>query len=148
MKSFLRATPLAALVLAGACDSPSGSGGNSSVREVGYVQFRDAPVEVTVPATARAGQAFTVRVVTRATGCSSADDTEVLVVGFSADVTPYDIRTTGPNLVCGDEVQVFTHTAPVLFDTPGEATVRVHGRREPGDDAITITRAVTVQPAT
>lgn len=146
MKTALRFAALAAFVLAGACsDSPTG--GNQTVREIGIIRYQDFDVDITVPATARAGQAFTVRVITRAGGCSNADDTEVIVIGSNAVVTPYDIRTTGSNLTCGDQLQVFTHTASVGFSVPGPATVTVVGRREPGGDEVRIVRAVDVQPA-
>lgn len=144
--TVLRLAGLCALALAGACsDSPTG--GNQTVREIGAIRYRDFDVDVTVPATARVGQPFTVRVITRAGGCSNADDTEVIVTGSNAVVTPYDIRTTGTNLTCGDEDQVFTHLASVQFDLVGPATVTVVGRREPGDEEVRVVRAVEVQPA-
>lgn len=144
-KTILRLTGLFALVLAGACsDSPTNR--NQTVREIGAVRYKDFPVDITVPTTARAGQAFSVRIITRADGCSTADDTEVFVTGSTAIVIPYDIRTTGTNLSCGGEDQIFTHTASVKFDIPGPATVTIVGRQAPGGDEFRIDRPVTVQP--
>lgn len=147
MRTLLRLTGLSALVLAGACsDSPTG--GNQTVRELGFIQYPDFPVEITVPATARAGQPFTVRVTTRGDACTTADDTEVLAVANTVTVAPYDLRTTGPNTTCTGDVRSFVHTASVRLDTPGEATLNFNGRTAPSGNFVTLSRTVTVQPAT
>lgn len=147
MKTLLRLTCLSALVLAGAC-SESATGGSQSVRELGYIQYTELPVEITIPTTVRAGEAFTVRVTTRGDGCVTADDTEVVTVGTTTTVAPYDLRTTTPDQGCTRELRSFVHTASLRFDTPGEQTVRVTGRSFPGDAVVEVRRTVTVQPAT
>lgn len=144
MRTLLRRTGLAALALAAAC-SPAEPG--APVRELGYIEYYETPVEVTVPATARAGAPFTIRVVTWGGGCTSAGDTEATVSGAAADVSPYDLRVDDPGVACPDILRSLAHEAALRFDTPGTATVRVHGRREPGTDVVTVTRTVTVQPA-
>lgn len=141
MPSILHRAGLAALLCA-AC-SPTEPG--APVRELGYIESYPSPVEATVPATARAGEPFTVRVVTRGSGCTSAGDTEARVSGAAADVSPYDLRQEGPGIACPDILRSLTHEATLRFDAPGTATVRVHGRREPGGDRLTVTRTVTIQ---
>jgi hypothetical protein len=144
MRSIFLRTCLATAALAAAC-SPTDP--DRQVREPGFLEYYASPVEVTVPETVRAGEPFTVRAVTRGGGCTSAGDTEVAVSGATADVSPYDLRAEGPNIACPDILRALPHEVTVRFDTPGTATVRVHGRREPGLETITVTRTVTVQPA-
>lgn len=142
MRSILRRTSLAALALAAACSS---TGANREVRELGSIDYYETAVEVTVPATVHAGAPFTVRVVTWGGGCTRAGDTEATVSGAVADVSPYDLRIDGPGVACPDILRSLTHEATLRFDAPGTATVRVHGRREPSGDRLTVTRTVTVQ---
>lgn len=144
MRHILRLTCLAAFALAAAC-SPTGA--SRQVRKLGTIEYYGTPVEVTVPATVRAGEPFTIRVVTWGGGCTSAGDTQVAVSGAAADVSPYDLELQGPGVGCHDILRALPHEATLRFDAPGTATVRVHGRREPGMDLLTLTRTVTVQPA-
>lgn len=144
MRSLLLAACLAALALAAACAALDP---NRHVRELGFIEYYGTPVEVTVPATVRAGEPFAVRVVTWGGGCTQAGETEVAVSGAAADVSPYNLTITGPDVACPDILRNLPHEVTLRFDTPGTATVRVHGRREPGAETITVTRTVTVQPA-
>lgn len=127
----------------------SGSTTNSddSERALGYLEYHGTSVEVTVPATARAGEPFTVRAVTWGGGCTSRGDTEVRVSGRTADVRPFDVTRVGQDTFCVDILRSLTHDTTVRFDTPGTATVRVHGRREPGSHTVVVTRTVDVLPA-
>lgn len=135
--------------LAGAALGCSGSTTDSgdSERTLGFLEYHGTPVEVTVPATVRAGEPFTVRAVTWGGGCTSKSDTEVRVSGRTADVRPYDVTRVGRDAVCVDILRSLTHDTTVRFDTPGTATVRVHGRREPGSNTVVVTRTVDVLPA-
>lgn len=117
----------------------------NSERELGFLEYHGTPVEITVPATAEAGVPFTVRVATWGGGCTAKDDTEVTVSGSTANVRPYDVTATGRNAVCPDILRTLTHETTVRFDKPGTATVRVHGRVEPGSRTIVIKRTVAVQ---
>jgi hypothetical protein len=143
MRSIFHRTRLAFLTLAAAC-SPTASG-NGYVRELGFLELYGSPLEVTVPENVRTGEPFTVTVVTRGGGCTTAGDTEVALGGAAADVSPYDLTATGPNVACPDILRAFTHEATLRFDALGTATVRVHGRREPGGETITVTRTVNVR---
>ncbi|HST63384.1 MAG TPA: hypothetical protein VLK84_32030 [Longimicrobium sp.] len=142
---FIRLTCLAALALAAACSGATDP--DQGVREPSVIQFYDAPPEITLPATVRAGETFSVAVMTWAGGCSRPDGTETTVSGATADVRPYDFRFTGVEISCPDVSRNYVHETPVRFNTPGQATVRVHGIREPGGETVVLTRAITVQPA-
>jgi hypothetical protein len=144
MRPILRRTALAALALAAACSSTDP---NRYVRELGFLQLHESPIEVAVPQAVRAGEEFTISVVTRGGGCTNVGDTETTGSGTTVDVRPYDLRIEGPDVACPDILRGLTHQVPWRFDAPGTYTVRVHGRREPQMDVITVTRTVTVQPA-
>lgn len=147
MRSILRSTGLAAaLVLAGACDS-STTTTTRSVRALGFLEFNGATGEVTVPVTVVAGQNFTVLVVTRGSGCTIPGDTELTQSGANVDIFPYDVTTDGDDVTCPSVVQNLVHQSSLRFETTGEKFIRVHGRRHPGNESITITRTVTVQVA-
>jgi carotenoid cleavage dioxygenase-like enzyme len=143
MRSILLLACLAAAAL-GCSGSPVDLDPNSE-RELGFLEYHGTPVEITVPATAKAGVPFTVRVATWGGGCTAKGDTEVSVSGSTANVRPYDITATGRAAVCTDILRTLMHETTVRFDTPGTATVRVHGRVEPGSRTVVLTRTVTVQ---
>lgn len=102
---------------------------------------------VIVPATARAGVPLTVEVRSWGGGCTERDSTGVIVNGLTADVRPL-VREPAParNAVCPAILKQFTHTTAITFARAGAATVRLHGQRESDGRALTITRAVTVEP--
>jgi hypothetical protein len=144
MRSIFLLACLAGAAL-GCSGSPTDSG--DSERALGYLEFHGTPVEVTVPATAHAGEPFTVHVVTWGGGCTAKSDTDVSVSGRTADVRPYDVTVSDPAVVCPEILRSLPHDVTVRFDTPGTATVRVHGRRAPGSATVVLTRTVDVQPA-
>lgn len=139
----LRSAVLAAAVLAAAC-SPTGT--DDLVQDLAFIEMEGQPAQVSVPATARVEEAITVSVKTYGGGCTEMGETQVTVNGSVANVTPLDREPTG-DVGCPRIVREFTHEARVTFETPGEAEVRVHGRRMPGGERFTVTRTVTVQPA-
>jgi hypothetical protein len=145
MRTSIRLTCLAALAVAAACSGSTGP--DEGVREPSVVEFYQAAPEITLPATVRAGESFTVAVRTWAGGCSRPDGTQTFVNGATADVKPYDFRFTGEGISCPDIARMYVHETTVRFTAPGQATVRVHGIREPGGDLVVIPRTVTVQPA-
>ncbi len=145
MRTSIRLACLAALALAAACSGSTDP--DEGVREPSVVEFYDSAPEITLPATVRAGETFTVGVMTWAAGCSRPDGTDTSVSGATADVRPYDFRFTGAQISCPDISRNYLHETTVRFATPGQATVRVHGIREPGGDPVVLTRTVTVQPA-
>jgi hypothetical protein len=108
------------------------------------------PTQVVVaPDTVTAGMPFDMTVNTVALdGCWSADGGELAVSGSVATATPYDRRATAR--VCTMVLGTLAHHFSVSFDTPGEALIRVPGRRVREGDArydepVTAERTVVVR---
>lgn len=139
-------TLLAAAVLAlatGGCDLILGP--DDGLR-LGYIAgFDDDDPHVTVPATARAGEPFTVTVRTYGpSGCWSKGDTHVLQEDATATILPYD-RQSGAE-VCTAILSLFDHDVELTFDVPGAAQVVVRGRDAAADDVLTLSFTVEVLP--
>jgi hypothetical protein len=144
MRIFPRLACLAALALAAACAASIGT--DKGVRQPSVVSFYDSS-EITIPATVRAGETFTVSVKTWLGDCSRPDGMRTFVSGATAEVRPHDLRVTGKGTSCPNASRSFVHQTTVRFDAPGEARVRVHGRQEPDWNNVAISYPVTVQPA-
>lgn len=137
------------VALAAACDAPLEVAAPDGVRSVGVLAWeaapaaslasgRDAPTGnprpgVVAPDTVRAGVPFSVVVVTvGATTCWRPAGAEVVEQPASAAVTPLDFTAEGPHTACGDALVELSRTVGLVFRQPGEATLRVHGRRVVG----------------
>lgn len=137
----------AAALLLAACDIF----GTESYVELGIVVFDYDTSVITAPGTVSVGEVFTVGVTTWGGGCTEVDRTEVETIGVFAHLTLYDrtwLRQTCPGPANG-LAPVAPHTAPVQFDYPGIAQIRVTGRRfpfdlSPGDSLVTLVRDVVV----
>ena len=95
----------------------------STNRVVGFIDFDDMhwpPPEV--PETATAGVPIEMTIWTMETGCYSIGETEVVVTGRTAEVTPFDYVTTG-DYACTDHLAFFEHKATVVFQEPGTAEI-------------------------
>lgn len=133
------AWPLAILFLVG-CGAVVGP---DERRRVGVIDFYDQPSVIVVPDTVRAGEDFQVSVRTYGGGCVSRDTTEVAVAGRLAQVVPYDLHSG--QSACLDVLRSFDHQTAVRFDEPGDAEVRVVGRRVPENTIIAVVRPVVVE---
>lgn len=147
----MRTPAFFAALLAIACSPPSeplrdGRESEPAARQQpSYIAHPGAAAEVDVPATVRAGEPLTVQVVTFGNGCNTAGGTDVVVRGLEANVLPWDLDHSSEKVDCPDLLRTFRHSATVRFEQPGAATVRVNGRRLPGDEAVVVTRTVTIQ---
>jgi hypothetical protein len=131
-----------------ACAACSATEPDHTVREPAIVELHQTSAEITVPATAVAGQPFTVVVQTIGpSSCTHPGDTQVTLGTATADLAPFDLFRRGPGVACAQMVYRLQHEAQVVFAQPGTATVRVHGVREPGGGMVTLTRTVDVRPA-
>ena len=113
-------------------------------REAAVLEHYGDPARVTVPQTVAAGVPFTVRVSSYGGGCVRSGGTDVSGQGNTVDVRPYDLRTTGENVVCTSDLKMYDHDVTLSLPTPGTGTIRIHGRRLPGDEPVVIERTVTV----
>lgn len=127
-----------------ACGSPAEPGLRVE-RQVGVIGKRGASALV-VPERASAGSPVAVIVHTFGNGCVREADTETLVSGMLADITPYDSFTVAmpSNMACEMRLYAFPHETTLGFASPGGATVRVHGRLSNGAP-ITVTRPIVIE---
>jgi hypothetical protein len=126
-------------------EQPAPPPGATALR-VARTHFYGQPVVMEVPAAATAGTGFTVAVTTYGGGCIAEDMTVVLVAGAAADVVPMQ-RVYQPRAseACTDELRITRRQASVMFASPGQAVVRVHGRAMPGDSLVVVERVVVVR---
>lgn len=130
-----------ALVALG-CSSISGL---DEEQVVGIIEHFSEPVMVQLPDTVAAGEAFTATVRTYGGGCTKKGDTKVEVNDLRATVTPYDVRVESNANVCTDILNAFQHTTTLRFEKAGTAEVVVRGRKQPGDEVVTVKRTVVVR---
>lgn len=145
----LGAAALFALAATGCDQMPSGDGGGAEeVRRLATIEFyehRDVgPLAIEVPAEVQRGADVPVKVTSYGGGCTARGDTETAVQGLTATVTAYDLDMSGMN-DCTDELRFHQHVAVVRFEQAGTARVVVRGRREPGDEPISVERTVVVR---
>lgn len=138
----MRHLSLGLLALLSGCSSIFGP---DEERVVGIIPGLGAgEPEIEVPATALAGQEFTITVHTAwPDGCSRKGTADVRQEAASALITPYDVVTKGD--LCAQQPQRFTHTATLVFDDPGTVEVTVRGRATRSAGVTAVRRTVVVQ---
>lgn len=123
--------PIAAAALAAALAACTGSPSaeDPEERRLGILRLyqTDPPGALLAPDTVRAGTDFQVTATTLGGGCERAGETEAQVSGGVATITPFDYTEIGVD--CPDILRHLPHTATLRFAAPGEAVVRVQGRR-------------------
>lgn len=86
------------------------------------------------PTTAKVGESFPITITTSGGGCESAGDASVILGDLEANVTVYDMTVaTRPNVACTMIFKRMPHTASIRFSKPGDAVIRVWGRRTGSD---------------
>lgn len=143
MARLTTATATLLLGLLGAACTSTGPDLGSEVEVVGAVQFHEEPVLIQAPDTVNAGESFSVSVRTWGGGCVSEGPTRVSRDGSTVRIEPIDIEVVAE--VCTAELRRFMHMAEVTLASPGEATLRVVGRRLPADEVTTFERTVVVR---
>ena len=138
------------LLLAGACASTSRPSGGSTTanrepdssikpeesRVLGVLpnpedHFAEA---IAAPASVKAGERFVVTVTTTGSGCDRAGDVGVLLGDRHATLMIYDFTFANrPDVVCTMMLKALKHEVPLTFNQPGEAVIRVWGRRQKPD---------------
>lgn len=89
---------------------------------------------ITMPSRVAVGQTFEITITTSGGGCERAGEASVVLGESVADVMVYDMTVaTLPNVACTMIYKTMPHTAKLRFTKPGEAVVRVWGRRTGAD---------------
>jgi hypothetical protein len=90
---------------------------------------------IEAPDTVQAGESFPVTVRTVGLdGCWEPVMEDVSVSGLVADVIPFDSAEAPEGAACTAALELLDHGFSLTFDEPGEATIRVEGRRVVGRD--------------
>ena len=85
---------------------------------------------LSAPTDVRVGEEFEIKITTFGGGCEREGPTSVVISAAGATVMVYDITSaTHPGVVCIAVVKRLPHSVILRFDKPGEATIRVWGRR-------------------
>jgi len=122
-------------------------------RVPGILDFRGEGTQnmLDAPNTVRAGETFTVTITTVGSGCEREGDSAVLLAESSAAVMVYDFTTaTRPGVPCTAILKYLPHEVALRFATPGEALIRVWGRKvgqgtPPAGEPTVIERRVSVR---
>lgn len=102
---------------------------------------------VTVPSEVTRGQPFEVSVRTLGGDCTVKGDTVIAAEDLRANVTPFDIEVTraSPCLLYAQEL---VHTAKLVFEEAGTATVTFHGQNpdlSSPEELLSLERTLTVR---
>ena len=151
MRVIVGRLPVVLLALAGAvgCSASSEVTGPDPASEIGVIDFYPAGVPtsdvITAPTVVRAGAEFRVSVRTYGGGCTSADGATVTYPSPSlAVVVPYDATHVPLGGGCTHVLRMLEHEVTLRFAVPGQATVRVEGRKEPGPGAAVVEMPISV----
>lgn len=112
------------------------------------------PADVTpvqAPSSVAVGERFTITITTTGSGCERLGDTGVLLGERDAVIYVYDFTSANrPGVAC---TMIFKHLkreVPLTFQQPGEAVIRVWGRRStpdgaPGGEPLMVERRIQVR---
>ena len=84
--------------------------------------FADPRYRPRIPQTATVWVPLEITFWTWGGGCMDRAYTEVVIAGRSAEVTPYDLLTSGP-IVCTLQIDLYEHKASVMFAESGAAEI-------------------------
>jgi hypothetical protein len=116
------------------------------VRRPSRLAFVGDSARIAAPDSVAVGSSFVVVVESYGGGCIRDGGTEVALDGLAADVRPFDyFPVPSSDRVCTADLRIIEHPAALRFTRSGRATVRVHGRREPGDVPVVVERTVVVR---
>lgn len=140
----MRSRLIAAMILLAGCSSIIGSNDTTTIGVIEGLHAGEP--EINVPANVSAGEEFTISIVTGwHNGCAMKGHTEVRNEGATVRVTPYDVVTEAPGMMCTQALQRFTHETTVRFDFPGTAKVVIRGRPSRGAPVVSNERDLEVR---
>ena len=101
-------------------------------RTLGVIDFGDDGTKdvVSAPNTVRVHEDFPVKITTYGNGCDREGDNGVIITRTGATVMVYDFTAaTRPDVICTAVIKRLPHTVTLRFERPGEALIRIWGRR-------------------
>lgn len=115
-------------------------------REIGVILgYGSDDPQIVVPDSTDAGGPFEISVTTYGNSCVRKGETELVLAGDSATLTPYDYTTRSDDINCADLLRLFEHSAVLRFDGAGTAYVLIRGREEPSGELVTVVREVIIR---
>jgi len=111
------------------------------------------PAEATpvlAPSSVRVGERFMVTITTTGSGCDRLGDSGILMGERDATIMVYDFTSANrPGVACTMIFKMLKREIPLTFTQPGEAVIRVWGRRSrpdgaPGGEPYIVERRVEV----
>lgn len=133
----------AAAALAGVLSACHILAGPEEVRRMGSIAgYNSDDPRVTL---VQSGRRVDVSVISYGGGCERQGDTEVVVTGLDAMVTPFDFTDVDAQ-VCTQVLKSFDHRVSIEFPAAGTGTIRVRGLSPAWGvaDTIVVTREVTL----
>ena len=129
----------------GACDRLPGMGGKN--RRPAVLEHHGDRSTLEAPAKAKVGVPFTAKFVVYGTGCLEAAPAESVIHRGGVDIRPYQLeRKPSESEACPMNLRMDDQNVSIAFPLAGKITLRVIGRREPGDGEVTLERTVEVAP--
>jgi hypothetical protein len=121
-------------------------------RVIGIIDL-NAPSQnvIETPKSIKAGKDFEVKIFTSGSGCEREGETSVILHETSASIFVFDYTTaTHPGVACTMVLKRLLHTTTVNFKKPGEAVIRLWGRRigsdtPPGGEPMILEKKITVE---
>ena len=106
-----------------------GCAADDHVVEPGQLAYGGMDPQITVPATARVGEPFTVAIATWGGGCiQEAARTDVSITEDGAEIRPYDVRSIpGDHGACLANLITIDHTVTLQFASPGDKRIVIRG---------------------
>jgi hypothetical protein len=139
---YRRTLPAIAALAISACD-PLGTDLPGDDYHPGTIEFYGDTAMILTPVVAEPGVPFPVRVTTFGGGCTQKGITRSETNDLIGELRPFDITTR--DVACPDILKTFTHEAIFTIDRPGIATIRVHGRAEPGEEPVVKLRRIRIE---
>jgi hypothetical protein len=85
---------------------------------------------VTAPTTVAVGEEFQITITTFGGGCERKGTSSTIITASGASIMVYDITSAiHPGVICTAELKRLPHNLSLRFERPGQAFIRVWGRR-------------------
>jgi hypothetical protein len=136
MNPIIAPTLLLYLILAAhpppAVDESPGPRNNEEAVILGIIDYGEERSKdvVTAPSSVRVGEDFKITITTFGGGCEREGTTSTIRTATGASVMVYDITAaTRPGVICAAVIKRMPHSLTLRFERPGQALIRVWGRR-------------------